>query len=332
MEGGEFEKKTGDGSSSGTPAHRRGGSKAGQSVELSNVGSGEAAPAMAYEPPIDKPLGVPVVELQDVSKSYPLEGGGTVTALKSVTLHSSSGFYPIRRGEFVMIRGPSGGGKTTLLNMIGTIDRPTSGELKLFGDVINNHASDGFLASLRLQRIGFVFQTFNLLATLSAFENVELPMSILETLNKKQRSARAKRLLTDVGLQDRMGHLPSELSGGEQQRVTIARALSNNPDLLLLDEPTGDLDTKNTVDIMDLLLSINQNQRITCVMVTHNPDLECYADRILYVSDGKFQSQAINTHQERLDYEKYSKYLNTAADDLADATQAAAVDRTMHAQ
>jgi len=157
------------------------------------------------------------------------------------------------------------------------------------------------LANLRLQKIGFVFQTFNLLATMSAFENVELPMTILGKLNNKQRKERALELLRLVGLQDRVGHLPSELSGGEQQRVTIARALANEPDLLLLDEPTGDLDTRNTVEIMDLLMDINLQRKTTCVMVTHNPDVECYADRILYLSDGKFEKQAINSKQNRLD-------------------------------
>lgn len=275
----------------------------------------------AYDPPIEKKLGVPVVEMKHISKAYMLEGGESVKALHNITLHSESGFYPIREGEFVMIRGPSGGGKTTLLNMIGTIDRPTGGEMKLFDAEIGLRATDSYLADLRLRKIGFVFQTFNLLATLSAFENVELPMTILDKLNAKQRKARATQLLTDVGLQDRMGHLPSELSGGEQQRVTIARALANNPRILLLDEPTGDLDTKNTVEIMDLLLSINQNQRITCIMVTHNPDLECYADRVLYVADGKFESQALNTVQERIIHEKYVAHLQAAANASLEAEE-----------
>jgi len=226
-------------------------------------------------------------------------------------LAPGSPFQPIRRGEFVMLRGPSGGGKTTMLNILGTIDKPTHGTLKLFGTGIDNKSTDSFLANLRLQKIGFVFQTFNLLATMSAFENVELPMTILGKLNSKQRKERAKELLTLVGLQDRLEHLPSELSGGEQQRVTIARALANEPDLLLLDEPTGDLDTRNTVEIMDLLLDINKTRQTTCVMVTHNPDVECYADRILYLSDGKFEKQAINSAQTPLIFEHYIEYLNS---------------------
>lgn len=273
-----------------------------------------AAAGAAAVSAIRKPLGDPVIEVFGVSKSYTLVGGEEVPALRDIQLYSGADFAPIRRGEFVMIRGPSGGGKTTLLNILGTIDTPTKGRLRLFGSMIEpTKTSDAALADLRLRRIGFVFQTFNLLATLSAFENVELPLSILATLPTKARAARAQQLLRMVGLEDRMSHLPSELSGGEQQRVTIARALSNEPDVLLLDEPTGDLDTRNTVAIMDLLLKINQTQGMTCVMVTHNADLECYADRILYVADGRFVGQAINTMQTRLEVDSYVKYLNSEA-------------------
>lgn len=209
-----------------------------------------------------------------------------------------------------MLRGPSGGGKTTLLNMIGTIDKPTGGTVEILNTPISTKSSDSFLASLRLRKIGFVFQTFNLIATMSAYENVELPMTILGKLSPKERKKRTRDLLALVGLRDREGHLPSELSGGEQQRVTIARALSNEPVILLLDEPTGDLDTKTTIQIMDLLVSINQKLQTTCLMVTHNPDLECYADRILYLEDGRFKMQALNVRQTRLDYDVYMEYLN----------------------
>ncbi len=190
-----------------------------------------------------------------------------------------------------MIRGPSGGGKTTMLNLIGSIDTPSDGELFLMGERIDHKSKDEFLSRLRLKHIGFVFQTFNLLATMSALENVELPMILLGKYSDKDRRKRAIALLKRVGLGDRLDHLPSELSGGEQQRVAIARALANEPDVLLLDEPTGDLDSRSTVQVMDLLLNINRvgprgegpQTATTFVMVTHNPELECYADRILYV-------------------------------------------------
>lgn len=216
----------------------------------------------------------------------------------------------VRKGEFVMVRGASGGGKTTLLNLIGSIDSLSSGSLEILGSEITTASKESYLARLRLEKIGFVFQTFNLLATLSAFENVELPMTLLGKLKPKERRRRAAELLTLVGLQDRMNHLPSELSGGEQQRVTIARSLANSPELLLLDEPTGDLDTLNTVEVMDLLLDINQTQQTTMICVTHNPDIEVYCDRMLYIADGKIDRQVINYEQSRLVYEDYIEYLN----------------------
>lgn len=262
--------------------------------------------------PIAKSLGEYVIEVVHLSKRYSLQGREeAVTALHDIHLGRDSEFYPIRRGEFVMLRGPSGGGKTSLLNILGTIDKPTKGSVQLLGDKIDENSGDDYLARLRLEKIGFVFQTFNLLSTLSAFENVELPMTILGKLSAKERRRRAKKLLTVVGLRDRMNHLPSELSGGEQQRVTIARALANKPEILLLDEPTGDLDSRNTVEIMDLLLDFNLRKGTTCVMVTHNPDVECYADRMLYVSDGRFVSQALNYEQSKLDFKAYIRYLNS---------------------
>jgi len=262
--------------------------------------------------PISKRLGEPVVVLEHVFKHYSIAGRkDVVRALEDITLAPGNELYPIRRGEFVMLRGPSGGGKTSLLNILGTIDRATGGRVEILGQIIDDNCTDDFLAQLRLEKIGFVFQTFNLLATMSAFENVELPMTILGKRTAKERKRRAKELLKLVGLQDRLSHLPSELSGGEQQRVTIARALANDPEILLLDEPTGDLDTKNTVEVMDLLMNINQSRKTTCIMVTHNPDVECYADRVLYVEDGRFCRQALNRQQAPLIYEHYIKFLNT---------------------
>lgn len=217
-----------------------------------------------------------------------------------------------------MIRGPSGGGKTTMLNLIGTIDSPSDGELYIMNQRIDGDSKDEFLSQLRLKHIGFVFQTFNLLATMSALENVELPMILLGKHSEKERRKRAIALLKRVGLGDRLDHLPSELSGGEQQRVAIARALANEPDILLLDEPTGDLDSRATVQVMDLILNINrvgprgdgEDHATTCVMVTHNPELECYADRILYVQDGVFVKQAINEVQTAIKEDEYTKFLH----------------------
>jgi len=200
-----------------------------------------------------------VISFNDLGKMYHLDGREEkITALKSVSLNSSSEFYAIKKGEFVMIRGPSGGGKTTLLNLVGTIDNSSNGELFIMGNRIDAQSTDEFLSKLRLQHIGFVFQTFNLLATMSALENVELPMILLGKHDDKERKKRAIALLKRVGLGDRLDHLPSELSGGEQQRVAIARALANEPDILLLDEPTGDLDSRSTVAVMDLILNINR--------------------------------------------------------------------------
>lgn len=233
-----------------------------------------------------------------------------VVALRDITLAEGTAFPPVRRGEFLMLRGASGGGKTTLLNILGTIDTPSGGTITLLGNKITAKSSDRELSDLRLRKIGFVFQTFNLLATMSAFENVELPMTVLGKLSARERKARATKLLEMVGLQDRMSHLPSELSGGEQQRVTIARALANEPEILLLDEPTGDLDTKNTVDVMALLLKLNQETGVTCVMVTHNPDVECYADRVIYIQDGRITKQAINEQQTPLEFYSYMEYLH----------------------
>ncbi|KND02528.1 uncharacterized protein SPPG_02987 [Spizellomyces punctatus DAOM BR117] len=261
-------------------------------------------------PQIHKELGEPVITIRHLSKTYNIPGTDeSVKALHDIHLAPDSEFYPIRRGEFVILRGPSGGGKTTLLNILGTIDTATSGTVELLGEEISEISSDAYLSGLRLRRIGFVFQTFNLLGTMSAFENVELPMTIQGKLGHRQRQERALMLLETVGLQDRIAHLPSELSGGEQQRVTIARALSNDPDILLLDEPTGDLDTANTIDIMNLLLRINREKKTTCVMVTHNPDVECYADRLLYLEDGRFVKQAVNKVQTPLILEEYQEYL-----------------------
>jgi putative ABC transport system ATP-binding protein len=268
---------------------------------------------------LDKPVfGEPVVVFKNVKKTYKLPGvDEEVHALNGVTMDESNEFYPIKSGEFVMIRGPSGGGKTTLLNIIGTLDSDFEGELSIMNNVINRDCTDEFLSNLRLKNIGIVFQSFNLISTMTAKENVLLPMIINDTLSKKEKENRAKNLLKRVGLEDRMEHLPSELSGGEQQRVAIARALSNEPDILLLDEPTGDLDSNSTIEVMNLILSINRFgpnkdsiNKTTIIMVTHNPELECYANRIIYVQDGEFIKQAINENQQALTPQEYLDYIN----------------------
>lgn len=266
-----------------------------------------------------------VLRLRHLGKSYPIDGSSErVVALRDIHLcdgdddmsavqgeatSATPSFSPIRKGEFVMIRGPSGGGKTTLLNIIGTIDACSEGSVELNGDVIDSKSPEAKLAAIRLRTLGFVFQTFNLISTMTAAENVELPMTLVGKLSNSEMRLRSRQLLTLVGLRNRVNHLPSELSGGEQQRVTIARSLANNPTLLLLDEPTGDLDTANTIEVMDLLTRINRTTHTTCIMVTHNPDVECYADRILYVSDGRFRREVKNSRPRRLDFAAYTAYL-----------------------
>lgn len=258
-------------------------------------------------------LGENVITFSSISKSYILPGvEEPLKILHGVSLSDDSEFYPIKKGEFVIIRGPSGGGKTTLLNIIGTLDSDFDGELFIMNNKITNECTDEFLSNLRLKNIGIVFQSFNLISTMSALENVQLPMIIEDKLSSKDKSTRSKELLKIVGLQDRMEHLPSELSGGEQQRVAIARALANEPDILLLDEPTGDLDSTSTIEVMNLLLKINKfGKKTTIVMVTHNPDLECYAHRILYVQDGKFVKQAVNEYQQALTPKEYLEYIDS---------------------
>lgn len=280
-----------------------------------------------------------VLRLTHIGKSYPIAGSDErVVALKDITLAEKAGtgseaarrpsnpslppsFGPVRRGEFVMIRGPSGGGKTTLLNIIGNIDSCTDGTIELNGRVIDKSTSENVLADIRLKSLGFVFQTFNLIATMTAAENVELPMTLMGKLSSKEMRLRSRQLLTLVGLRNRINHLPSELSGGEQQRVTIARSLANNPSLLLLDEPTGDLDTANTIEVMDLLMRINRRTKTTCIMVTHNPDIECYADRILYVSDGRFAKEVYNAVPTCLNLQAYTKYLADKEKQMTSFTQ-----------
>lgn len=218
-----------------------------------------------------------VIELNRVSKTYKM-GEIEVQALKAVNLK-------INKKEFVAIMGPSGSGKSTLLHMIGCLDRPTEGNIILDRTDISG-LNDSELARLRGNKLGFVFQFFNLYPTLTALENVELPMMIIEK-NKNERKKRALELLKTVGLEKRAEHLPSQLSGGERQRIAIARALANDPSLILADEPTGNLDSKTGKEIMVFLNRLQEKQGKTIVMVTHEPDIAKYAERLICLKDGE---------------------------------------------
>jgi putative ABC transport system ATP-binding protein len=216
-----------------------------------------------------------VIDIQGLKKSYFL-GKMEVPILHGIDLC-------IKKGEFVAIMGPSGSGKSTLMNMIGCLDRPTKGKVMLMGKD-TNAITDNELAELRGFEIGFVFQNFNLIPRLSAYENVLLP-TYSNTKNGMDTSGRARDLLKLVGLDDRTGHKPAELSGGQRQRVAIARSLINDPSLVLADEPTGNLDSKTSVEIMEIFSDLHQKGR-TIVMITHDPEMEQYVDRVVHIMDG----------------------------------------------
>ena len=221
-----------------------------------------------------------VIELKDIVKSYQM-GDTIVYALNHVTVN-------FEQGKFTSIVGPSGSGKSTMMNILGCLDRPTSGEYYLEGKNIANYTDDE-LARTRNRRIGFVFQSFNLLSRLTAVENVALPL-IYAGVNLEERTRRAEQALTNVGLGTRMYHKPNEMSGGEQQKVAIARALINNPAIIMADEPTGNLDTKSTLEIIDIFEKLNQEGK-TVIMVTHEPELAAMTQRILVMRDGRLTEE-----------------------------------------
>ena len=217
-----------------------------------------------------------MITLQKLMKIYQM-GDSTVHALDGVSLF-------IGQGEFVAITGPSGSGKSTLMNILGCLDRPTSGSYQLDGAEVAT-LNDDQLALTRNKKIGFVFQNFNLLPRISALHNIALPL-VYAGVAEKERLDRSLTVLTKVGLAERRDHRPNELSGGQRQRIAIARALVNDPAILIADEPTGNLDTKSSLEIMDIFCDLHKQGR-TIIMVTHEPDIAAYAERVVHVRDGR---------------------------------------------
>ncbi|HEV2763001.1 MAG TPA: ABC transporter ATP-binding protein [Pyrinomonadaceae bacterium] len=225
----------------------------------------------------EQPRERPVIQLEGIHKTYSM-GDVEVHALRGVSLR-------IREGEFVAVMGTSGSGKSTLMNIVGCLDRPTRGAYVLDGQDVSELSKDE-RADVRLRKIGFVFQGFNLLARTSALENVELPM-LYAGVEPDERRRRASEALASVGLSGREQNHPNQLSGGQQQRVAIARALVNSPALILADEPTGALDSRTSVEVMDIFQRLNRERRITLLLVTHEPDIAEYADRVVVFKDGR---------------------------------------------
>lgn len=221
-----------------------------------------------------------LIEAREIDKTYRL-GDFELHALAQVSA-------VIEKGEFVAVMGPSGSGKSTFMNIIGCLDKPTAGHYLLEGTDVGSLGRDE-LAGIRNKKLGFVFQGFNLLARTSAVENVELPM-LYDGLTAKERRSRAMEALRSVGLEGREGHHPNQLSGGQQQRVAIARALVNKAPIILADEPTGNLDTKTSVEIMELFVRLNTESDITVILVTHEPDIATYSKRTIKFLDGRITS------------------------------------------
>ena len=263
-----------------------------------------------------------IIVLRNIHKTY-LIGIEGVPALRGVSLN-------VKKGEFLTIFGTSGGGKTTMLNIIGTIDTPSRGDVKIFEKLIKSDTPDKELSDIRLNNLSFVFQSFNLFQNLNVLENIEMPMKIKGKLSYKKIHERALNLIEKVGLTNRINHFPNQLSGGEQQRVTIARALVNSPNILLLDEPTGDLDTKNADIIMSLLLELNLLHGITMIMVTHDVSLKNFGEKIVRVIDGKIHHEIEVPIKDRIEcirqlYERLEKNIG-----IREGTQSSNISKNTH--
>lgn len=230
-----------------------------------------------------------IISMHDVVKKFYIGTENELTILKGISMH-------ITEAEFVSLVGASGSGKSTLMNIIGALDRPTSGSYILGGEDILQMAGNK-ISDIRNRKIGFVFQTFNLIPRTTALKNVELPM-LYGGLPSSKRIKRAKELLDMVGMPDRMKHLPNELSGGQKQRVAIARAMANDPDIILADEPTGALDTETGRLVMDLFHKLNKEQGKTILLITHNPELAAETQRVLTISDGLITGEKVNARRE----------------------------------
>lgn len=227
-----------------------------------------------------------LIEVKDAIKTYQT-GDDCFNALNCVSLS-------VEQGEFVAIMGASGSGKSTFMNMLGTLDKPNSGSYHLDGIDMLSLDTDN-LAIVRNEKMGFVFQGFNLISRTTALENVELPM-IYKGIPEEERKVRAKEVLKIVGLEKREDHMPNQMSGGQQQRVAIARAIVNNPPLILADEPTGNLDTKTSIEVMEFFVNLNKSMKKTIVLVTHEPDIAQYCKRVVKFKDGNIISDELNTH------------------------------------